>query len=48
MLTDMASNKHQEVNLAKFQMMLTTGVSGVGEFIKISDGTQEIHCFLQG
>ena len=33
----MASNRHHEVNLVKYQMMPATRVSGLGEFVEIGD-----------
>ena len=44
----LASNNLLEVNLANTQRKITTGVTGVGEFVEMCDGTQEIHVFLNG
>ncbi|WP_039908821.1 hypothetical protein [Candidatus Regiella insecticola] len=43
-----ASNKFLEANLANCQKRLTTGVTGVSEFVEIGDGTQEIQKALNG
>ena len=32
----------------KYQQELTTGVTGIGEYVEIDDGTQEIHKILKG
>jgi len=45
-LTTLASNKSLEANLANCQKRLTTGGSGVSEFVEIRDGTQEIQRVL--
>ena len=47
-LVHLVSNKTLEAKLVICQKRLTTGVTGVGEFVEISDGTQEIHNVLNG
>ena len=44
----LASNNLLEVNLANIQKKITTGVTGVGEFVEMCDGTQEVHVLLKG
>lgn len=44
----MAGNRHGEVNRVNSEPCQSTGVTGVGEFVEMCDGTQEVHGALHG
>jgi hypothetical protein len=47
-MVPLVGNNLLEVNLANTQKKITTGVTGVGEFVEMCDGTQEVHLLLNG